>query len=343
MSRRLEIVIAAFFYYSGLVKLARWLTRRAGPRLIILCYHHANGKNFRRQLRYLRRHYRVLHLEDALEELYKPQEEKPRRRYRRTLLALTFDDGYYDNFTDGLAAACEGRVPMTVFLIPGYIESGRRFWWEEPDQLLLHAGVSEATIDGHTYHLGKPGELEALARVIEARLRLAPSVAKREAFLEAVRKALAAPSTTHAEEKAALPLSWPEIHAMEESGWVSFGGHTMHHPVLGYLADPSEAVHEVCEGRVALERQLRHPVRTFAYPYGRFKHIGENGLRAVRAAKYDWAVTTIHGFNSPQTEPHLLQRILVGADQHWLVIAAKASGVWEFFLRRSTRQDALYG
>jgi peptidoglycan/xylan/chitin deacetylase (PgdA/CDA1 family) len=84
-------------------------------------------------------------------------------------------------------------------------------------------------------------------------------------------------------------------------------------------------------------------VRTFAYPFGRFKHIEENGLRAVRAAKYDWAVTTIHGFNTPQTEPHLLHRILVGADQHWPVVAAKTCGIWEFFLRRAKHQEDLYG
>ena len=117
----------------------------------------------------------------------------------------------------------------------------------------------------------------------------------------------------------------------------------MNHPILGYLADPAEAEYEVCESRAALEKALNHPVRTFAYPYGRPKHIGEQGLSAVRAAGYEWAVTTIHGINTPDTEPHLLHRILVGADQHWLVVAAKTSGVWEFFLRRSARQEVLYG
>ncbi len=341
MYKRLEIFIAACFYYSGLLKLARWWTRRTGPKLIILCYHHATGKNFRQQLLYLKRHYRILHLEAALEELY--QSQKDGRKDRRTLLALTFDDGYYDNYTDGLAAARETQAPMTVFLIPGYIESECRFWWEEPSQLLLHARVDEATIDGHVYHLDKPHEREALVKAIEAHLRLATSVAEREAFLVAVRKILAAPSTISAEEKPALPLTWPEVHEMEDSGWISFGGHTMHHPILGYLADPAEAEYEVCQSRVVLEQQLKHPVRTFAYPYGRFKHIEENGLRAVRTAKYDWAVTTIHGFNTPQTDPHLLHRILVGADQHWLSVAVKASGVWEFFLRRNAGQDALYG
>jgi Predicted xylanase/chitin deacetylase len=343
MIKRLELMIAAFFYYSGLVTLARWWTRRAGPRLVILCYHHGSGENFQSQLRYLNRYYRVLHLEDALRELYAPQQDGARKHDHRTLLALTFDDGYHDNYTEGLAVARALRTPMTIFLIPGYIESGRRYWWEEPARLVQHTQVREATIDGRTYHLNMLDDRQALIQAIEARLRLAPSVAEREEFLRTVRETLAESSATYDDEKAFLPLTWSEIHAMEESGWISFGGHTMHHPILGYLADPSEAATEVCESRAVLEERLQHPVRTFAYPYGRAKHIGENGLNGVRTAGYSWSVTTIHGFNTPQTEPQLLHRILVGADQHWLVVAAKTSGVWEFFLRRAARQEELYG
>ena len=52
----------------------------------------------------------------------------------------------------------------------------------------------------------------------------------------------------------------------------------------------------------------------------------------MQAAKYDWALTTIHGLNTAQTEQHLLRRIVVDVDQHWLMVAAKASGVWDFFV-----------
>ena len=75
MRKHLGIVLAAFFYYSGLTKLARWLTKRSGQRLIILTYHHAAGGDLRGHLLYLRRHYRMLHLEEALEELYGQQKE----------------------------------------------------------------------------------------------------------------------------------------------------------------------------------------------------------------------------------------------------------------------------
>src|SRR5437764_6763483 len=119
MRRQLGIIVAASFYYSGLVKLARWHTERSGPGLVILNYHRASGGDLRSHWLYLRRHYRLLHLEAALEELYKPCKEVSHKRDRRPLLALTFDDGYYDNYTHSFALTRELQVPITIFLIPG--------------------------------------------------------------------------------------------------------------------------------------------------------------------------------------------------------------------------------
>src|SRR5437763_2377352 len=105
MRKQVGVLVAGCFYYSGLVKLANRRMQRSGQRLIILNYHRANGGDLRRHLLYLRRNYRMLHLEEALQELYMPCQESveaeggtgnggPVRRDRRTLLVLTFDDGY---------------------------------------------------------------------------------------------------------------------------------------------------------------------------------------------------------------------------------------------------------
>ena len=334
MSRRLEIVIAACLYYSGLVKLARWWTQRSSKRLVILCYHRAAGGYLQQHMLYLRRHYRVLHLEAALEELYTPYKSRSQHRDRRTPLVMTFDDGYCDNYTYGFVLADELRVPITIFLVPGYIESGSHFWWQEPDHLVLYTQVSEATVEGCTYHLNKFEERKALVKAIDSRVRHSASVAEREEFLNTVRKALAVPSaiTTEDEEIPILPLRWQEVQEMEKSVWVSFGAHTMHHPILADLNEPAEVQYEVRECRNVLEQQLGHLVRAFAYPVGLLEHIGKNGLHAVQTANFDWALTTIHGLNTPQTDPYLLHRIVVDVDQHWLMVAAKASGVWDIFV-----------
>jgi peptidoglycan/xylan/chitin deacetylase (PgdA/CDA1 family) len=330
MRRQIGVFIAACLYYSGLVKLARWWTRRSGPRLIILNYHRASGGYLRHHLLYLRRHYRMLHLEETLEELYTPSKGAANRGDRRTPLVLAFDDGYRDNYTHAFALARELQTPITIFLIPGYVESGDYFWWQEGKRLALRSQVDKVTVEGCTYQLDQPEERNKLAQVIDTHLRRAASVAEREAFLAAVREALAVPPSAAVDE-ATLPLTWAEIREMDKSGWVSFGAHTMHHPILAYLSDPAEVQHEVGECRTVLEQQLGHPVRTFAYPVGKPEHIGDAALRAVREAGYDWAVTTIYGTNTQQSNPHQLRRVAGEVSRHWLVMAAETSGIWKFF------------
>jgi len=326
MSEQIKIFFAACLHYNGLVKLARWWLRHSGQRLIILSYHRAAEGNLRSHLLYLRRHYRMLHLEVALEELFSSQGAE-QVCDRRTPLVLTFDDGYRDNYTHAFALARELRVPITIFLVPGYMESGYPFPWQEGQRLASRTPVREIAFEGRTYHLDQLKERNLLARAIDFRLCHAKSVAEREAFLTGVREALAVPPSVIVEEESMLPLAWDEIREMKESGWVSFGAHTMHHPMLAKLEDPSEVYREVGQCRTLLEQKLGHPVRIFAYPFGQPEEVGNEGPQAAKTAGYDWAVTTVYGINTPQTDPYQLHRIYGDVSRHWLVMAAQASGV----------------
>jgi peptidoglycan/xylan/chitin deacetylase (PgdA/CDA1 family) len=326
MREKMRLIVAACFYYSGLLRFAHWWTRRrSGRRLIILKYHRAAGGDLFGQILYLSRHYRILPLETALEQLYSPCSETKQVHERRIPLVLTFDDGYYDNYTHAFAVACQLQVPFTIFLAPGYIDSGARFWWLESDYLLRHAEMDEVVIDGYAYHIKQPEGRKALIQTIDTRLTHAGSIAQREAFLAQLHELLAVPPGNI--EEATRPLTWGEIRKMEESGWVSFGAHTMHHPVLARLTDSEEVQWEVEESRKRLEQQFGHHVLTFAYPIGIPGNIGEEGLRAVRAAGFAWAVTSSDGVNTPQTDPHLLKRLSGNLDTHWLVMASEMAGL----------------
>lgn len=330
MRRQVGMIVAAFFYYSGLLRLARRWMQRRDQTLIILNYHRASGGDLRQHLLYLRSHYRMMHLEEALEEIYNSNGENKPKRDRRTLLTLTFDDGYYDNYTHAFTLAKELQVPITIFLIPGYIESGKPFWWLEGRHLANLTQIEKVTIEGYTYQLELPEEREKLVQAIDSHLFHATSVAEREAFLENARQALAVPLETK-EETAVRPLTWAEVQEMGQSGWVSFGAHTMHHPILAYMTDQEEVCREVSDCRTILEQQLGYPVRAFAYPVGKPEHIGEQGLQAVRDAGYSWAVTTVNGVSTIQSDPFLLQRQLGDVTRHWLVMAAEVSGIWKLF------------
>lgn len=245
MYNKVITLIAACLYYSGCVALGRWWIQRQGPRLMILNYHTATPGDLRHHWLYLRQYYRLLHLEDALEELFSPPSHKVQDR--RTPLVITFDDGYYDNYTHCFALACELQIPITIFLVPNYIKTGDRFWWLEPDYLVTHAKACEVTIEGQEYYLNTSEGREALTRAIAAHVRFASSVHEREAYLREVRQLLLVPYAVTLDEKEKLPMSWGEIEAMKGCEWISFGSHTMHHPILTHLTDPDEVEYEVCE------------------------------------------------------------------------------------------------
>ncbi len=331
MRKQVGVLVAALLYYSGLVQFARWRMRVAGKHLVILNYHQASGGDLERHMLYLKRHYRMLHLEDALNELYASPDIPTISVDRRTPLVLTFDDGYHDNYTHAFALACKLQVPITIFLIPGYIESGDYFWWEEGKRLVNRAGVDAVMMGERRYHLQVPEERTQFSQIIDICLRYASSVSERNATLALFRNLLAVPETMAPEERSRQPLTWAEVQEMQASGWVSFGAHTLHHPILAYLSNHSELQHEVAECRRMLEARLQCSVRTFAYPVGRQQHIGVEAVKAVREAGYNWAVTTMHGVNTPASDPHNLGRVLGDVSRHWLVMAAETAGIWHVF------------
>lgn len=331
MRRWVGILVAAVLYYSGLVRLARWFMQRSGRRLIILNYHRASGGDLQRHLLYLRRHYRMLHLDEALEELYSPNRPPKNPHDRRTPLVLTFDDGYHDNYTHAFPLALKLQIPITIFLIPGYIESGDYFWWGEGRRLVRRATADKVTFAERTFHLQEADARSQLASVIDTHLRHATSIAEREASLAAFRRLLAVSTTVLPSEQDEQPLTWQEIRVMLQSGQVSFGAHTLHHPILACLSDPAEVRQEVAACRQVLEAHLDRPIRIFAYPIGRYEHIGPHAIQAVQEAGYAWAVTTVHAVNTPQHDPLRLGRVLGDVSRHWLVLAAETSGIWHAF------------
>lgn len=340
MRKKVLIWIAGCLYYSGLVGLARWWMARSGPRVVVVNYHAAQGGNLLQHVLYLRRHYRIMHAEDSLRELYMPREcpttvLEAARRDHRPRLVITFDDGYVDTYHYAREIARDYCVPMTVYLIPGYIESGQRFWWFEGESMSRRARVQQATLAGRVFQLTSDAGRAAVAQLIDDRARFATSVSECEHFLKQARAVLDpspdADERDHDRER--RPLNWTQVLEMDKEGWLSFGAHTMHHPILAYLRDNAEVWREVSQCKEVLEQRLGHPVHSFAYPLGQAQHIDEAVVAAVKAAGYRWAMTTTYGINSPRTDPYRLKRIEADIDQHWLVVAAEVAGLWSIIAR----------
>jgi peptidoglycan/xylan/chitin deacetylase (PgdA/CDA1 family) len=138
-------LLAKSLIFAVPVAIRNWGHRRRRDYPITILYHHlvsdrphrfgVSTAYFLRQVNYLLRHYRVVSLSEAVELVRRGGIKEP-------TVAVTFDDGYADNFVNLRAVSEETGLPIAYFISTEHISSGREF---AHDQLFNEHGFPPNT------------------------------------------------------------------------------------------------------------------------------------------------------------------------------------------------------
>jgi peptidoglycan/xylan/chitin deacetylase (PgdA/CDA1 family) len=275
----------------------RWPLRgRASQPLLVLPYHRVapqpddlllspvHPRVFEAQVAHVTRHYRVLPLDGALDQLFAGG-LPPRAA------AITFDDGYRDNLQYAYPILKKYGAPATIFLATDFIGTGRLPPHDEIARAVNGARVGSARAEwkGRAVDLdldSAAGRAAAIA-VLTGWLRGSDS-RETKALLSQVGEITRVDPSGRA---APAMLSWDEARSMPGE-IIAFGSHGRSHVACARLA-PEELDAELRGARVTIERELRTRVRLFAYPFGKPEDVGPRAPEAARRAGYDYAVTTV--------------------------------------------------
>jgi hypothetical protein len=104
-------------------------------------------------------------------------------------------------------------------------------------------------------------------------------------------------------------LTWQQVQAMQNEG-VTFGSHTISHPVVSRLAE-TELQRELADSKRMLEEKLGQSVTNFAFPFGQPADCGSDAPSLLPNMGYKSGVTTVSGFNTSTTNPFTLRRVQV--------------------------------
>jgi len=282
------------------------LNRRVKPVCQIFQYHRINDdrdaffgavpvSTFRAQMRYLAANFPILTLDQV-----------SRGEFRGPYcVAVTFDDGYRDNFVCAFPTLKELEVPATVFLTTGYIDSGRLPWHDQVRlafKLTMRSRFSVSEVGGPQGDLGHPADRVQFSEKTLGWLRGLPE-SERKAALEELFRALGVPPDLN------LPnhmLRWEDIRQMAKCN-VTFGAHSVNHPVFSKIS-VKELQGEIVGSKKTIEDRLQVPVSHFAYPFGQPFDFSAQAKQIVKEAGFKTAVTTIWGLNEPSDDPFELRR-----------------------------------
>lgn len=159
---------------------------------------------------------------------------------RGRCFAVTFDDGWADNYECAWPVLKELGIPATVFLATGAVDGRRPFWW-------MGGGLAD-------------GDIEAMKAEDAAALE------KRVAELPAAER----------ERLAREFLTWEQVREMGSGGLVRFGLHGHRHALLDRVTKASAVDDVVRCRRLVMEQGGQGAVSLLAWPNGNVREdLGE--------------------------------------------------------------------
>lgn len=322
---------------KGLILMYHRVTRlESDPRSLAVA-----PENFTEQIRLIKRDFTPVKLTEMVEM-------NESENLSRPLIALTFDDGYRDNYLNACRILNEYQMPATFFLVSKYLGSKHGYWGDLLGELLLEPGKlppfnkinidlgieeelwnSAGSLNDDDYYRNldwvwqdsDPTPRHTLYRKLYAWMRMQPEK-RRNKVMTVLCAAFGTP--TVACEKNQF-MSKEEAAAIASDPLFDIGTHTMTHQDLTTLSRNRQK-REISNSKKSLELITGEPSTSFSYTYGRYM---QQTINLVKKSGFMCACTVEEGVVHPDTDPFLLPRIHI-KDWNGETFEKKISRFFEF-------------
>ena len=281
---RLNSLLLKFFALPGVTRPLGTLTR--GRATVFAMHRFRDGEyrgpgcepaEVRHVLAFLRREKFDLVSVDAL---FARLRGEGRPLYRT--VAFTIDDGYREQATVAAPIFAEFDCPVTTFVVTGFVDRKLWFWWDQiayvfdrTRQRKIELKLGEMVLG---YEWTNASERSRARIHFRERCKSVPDVEKHAAITLLTEAAdVDLPDVA---PPAYAPMSWDELRSCEALG-MSFGAHTVTHPILSRTTDDRSA-EEIVGSVRRLRAEAASLVPVFCYPNGRPEDFGKREFATLR-------------------------------------------------------------
>jgi peptidoglycan/xylan/chitin deacetylase (PgdA/CDA1 family) len=312
IKRSIKWVLYFIFFYSHFFDLSLKIFRRIRKKhsCIILLYHrivddhseylnkgpvvHHHIKHFRKEIAYLKKNYQILSMDEVAHCI------KSGIGFKRPSMAISFDDGYLDNYTLAYPVLKKYGVPASIYLTTGLIGTLERTWPDEIELAIMETKKDEFKLqtlfgDKEVQIKTKEGKEEANIKTAEA-LKNRPDDERWE-LVEEINAILTENKNFENRKKSRMMLNWDEVKKMAANG-ITIGSHSHTHPILTRML-LQKAKEEILNSKKIIEENLGIQVKHFAYPNGREEDFSEELRDYCREIGFESVESVIYGVNDP--------------------------------------------
>ncbi len=256
---------------------------------------------------------------------------------KRSLFALSMDDGYVDNRTHLLPLLQKVGVGATIYVESRPLTERVANWSHKFFAILEHMSpaefvlrfteISKDTRSNISMNQLVPHD-NATSYHVKRMLKYEVPPAERSRAIDVMF------AEVGGDERALtnrLYMTWDDARALRDAG-IEIGGHTVNHEILSRL-DAAGARAEIDGSKRALAAELGLKPRSFAYPFGRRWDWNDETVAITREVGWHSATTTHAGTNKRGDDRYRLERIMIDENAELHVIATFACGGFDFLAR----------
>ena len=304
-------------------RINRYLRRR-NP--LVLCYHgihnnevefpiwtHLDYKTFEQHLKFIADNCNVISLSALSEQLVGGN-------FDPYAVAITFDDGYHNNFTNAFPLLAKYKIPATIFVTTDFIGTSNFIWSDNLAAMLTVTKRKSIAID-NAVHLpltspqGKANAYRLIANDLKKYTfdqiceRLYIIMNQLGVSEDSLREPVLQSCFGH--------LSWEQILEMQNSGLIEIASHGMSHSILTRCTE-TVARKEIEKSKELLDSKLLHCppfsslISSFAYPNGGPTDYSQDTRKMLIAAGYNLVFTNIQSRVSKISDRYQMPRLCIG-------------------------------
>jgi peptidoglycan/xylan/chitin deacetylase (PgdA/CDA1 family) len=232
----------------------------------------------------------------------------------KPICCLTFDDAWYDFYTNAFPLLKKYKIPATLFVPTHFIGTDKWFWTDRLAQILFRINSEKRTLRkdiATTALVDKIMQCNGSAdMVIQNAISLLKS--ERKATIEKILDILIKGSDIKPETSRNAFVDWHQLAELAASEHITIGSHTDRHLILTNYESEEILAELQTSKQILCQHNLVNPdFIPFCYPNGNFN---QKISQMVADTGYDMAVTTQNGWNQFTAEPFTLKRIGVHED-----------------------------
>ena len=299
--------------------------------LKILCYHgvtktlskgienynnkHINYKIFKKQIKKIKKYYNPISMDEVI------MHKRENIKYPKNTIAITFDDGFKNNYDVAAPILDEHQIPATFYISTGYINSTKMFWVDQIEDCINRTKVDSIVLKlnnkKNIYKLMSRKQKISSLISIKKILKQTNIAQKEKKIKEIIKLTRINPSSDQSENY--KKLTKDNVIELSNNRLFLIGSHSVNHESMRLL-NPKNLKIEIRGSIKFLSKLINKRITHYSYPEGQLNDFSKIVINEMSNNNIECCPTALQGSNSHKTDLFKLKRYMIGLDNKLNII-----------------------